>query len=844
MRTSFLVFLTTTTLFCPVSSASADQLQPQRPTLSGRSDAQQPVAPASLQNAQAAQVPQQRQSGGSGLEDIVVTARKRAESLQDAPLSISAMSQQQIERSDISSIEKLAGRMPELNVARAGPGGSGAQIALRGISSSSTSVGIEQSVATVVDGAYYGQGRFIEEGLFDLERIEVLKGPQALFFGKNATAGLISITTADPGSTPEVSATARYEFRSSQVQGELVASTPLTDRLGVRLALHGTKMYGGYFKNVSVTRTYVTTDLATGAQTTHTAPPADSKTPGGWDLFGRGTLKWEATDQFTATLKTSFSVNSANNPSWNLVAFNCVDGTSQANGFPCEKKFVQHLNNLPEAISSSMPLGKDDGSLYNKYKSFTTTLNLNYETDNFTVTSISNFNRFSNRFACWCDLQSNPNAAVFVTEETKWRAASSELRMLSAFDSPLNFMIGGMVQTTKLNFFEPLMLALVEDTTAAPENRYLSFIKQTQSKGKTYAVFGQLIWSPLEQVEITAGGRYTYETKDSSLTQPYVNASLRSIFRPTDSPDGLGTITADQKFEEFSPEVSASWKPAEDILLYASYKGGYKSGGFSASTNNSVLTSPSEVVFGPETVRGWEGGIKSTLFDNQVRAGLGLYTYKYQNLQVDIFNTQTISNTTLTGDARTKGVELSLEYAPIAVSGLNFRGSLNYNEAKYIEFIGACYSGQTPLQGCNLQFNKATNGFMRQDLAGAPLALAPRWTGSLGASYMWTLFNGITADFSVDAKYSGSYLASAFNNPASRQSRYASIDAVLSFASPDERYHFAIIGKNLTNRFILGGVTDAPNTGGGTGTPAGIRSDQIGYVGLPRTVQVQLKAKF
>lgn len=167
----------------------------------------------------------QDSASSGGLQDIVVTARKRQESVQDVPVAVTALSAEMVQRQDLTSIEKIAARTPNLNVGRAS-NGSGAQLTLRGIGSSSTSIGIEQSVAIVVDGVYYGQGRIINEGFFDLGRVEILKGPQALFFGKNATAGVISLTTADPTATPEFKARAGYEFKAEQAQIELVGSGP------------------------------------------------------------------------------------------------------------------------------------------------------------------------------------------------------------------------------------------------------------------------------------------------------------------------------------------------------------------------------------------------------------------------------------------------------------------------------------------------------------------------------------------------------------------------------------------------------------------------------------------
>ena len=180
------------------------------------------VSPALAQDSEVSSDSEADEPQEGGIGEIVVTARKREESLQDVPVAVSAFDEKLIQNRDITSVEKIAAIAPNFNVGRAS-NGSGAQLTLRGIGSSSTSIGIEQSVAVVVDGAYYGQGRVIQEGFFDLQRVEVLKGPQALFFGKNATAGVISITSADPGPNPEFMLRGGYEFQAQQYRVEGVA---------------------------------------------------------------------------------------------------------------------------------------------------------------------------------------------------------------------------------------------------------------------------------------------------------------------------------------------------------------------------------------------------------------------------------------------------------------------------------------------------------------------------------------------------------------------------------------------------------------------------------------------
>ena len=815
--------------------------------LAGVATATLSATAAQAQGAPPAPAPAAAETGG--LQDIIVTARKRVESVQSVPVSVTAIPLEVIRQQDLTSLEKIAARTPNFTVGRAS-NGSGAQMTLRGIGSSSTSIGIEQSVAVVVDGVYFGQGRVINEGFFDLARIEVLKGPQALFFGKNATAGVISLTTADPTDTPEFRARAAYEFRSQQVQGEFIGSGPLSDTLGVRVAIRGTKMFDGYFHNVASPVTYNTLDIATGITTAHTAQPAPRNEPGEKELLGRITLRWTPTDRLTATLKLAGDYDSVNNNSWNYVNVHCATGAGSLNPiYRCGNHFVTHQNNIPTDIAPDYPFAKNDGQLYNRYKSYATTATLNYNLDHIALTSVTNYQWNNNRWACACDFQSS-NTGTWASENSTWHAFSSELRALTTFDAPINLLAGALYQKTKRNFDQFIMFAGLADSTQSIQNRFLATTKTSFTDGETIALFGQATWQILSTLELAGGVRYTHETKDSFFTQPYNNAALTAIFRPQNSPDGLGEISANQTFDNWSPEATLTWKPTRELMVYAAYKTAYKSGGFSNGGINSGFSSDplADLTFAPERARGFEGGIKSTIADHQLRLNLGIYSYKYSDLQVDFFNSPIFAFQTLTADARTKGVEFEFEYAPRAVSGLNLHGSVNYNRARYTRFVGPCYAGERPSEGCTLLNSAgglpgAGDTPLFQDLSGKPLSVAPRWTGVIGASYEAPIGDYILG-LSTDARYSGSYFPSAFNNPDSRQHSYVNLDASIRFGPENERWQVSLIGKNLTNHFYITGVVDGPSTGTGTGTTAGVHADQLGFATLPRTIQVQLSTKF
>ena len=349
------------------------------------------TAPAHAEDADSAQ-------RSVGIEEIVVTARKREESLQDAPLTMTALSAERIDEYDITSLERIAAMTPNLYVGRVS-NGSGAQITMRGIgASSATSIGIEQSVAVVVNGAYFGQGRTLNEGMFDLDQIEILKGPQSLFFGKNATAGVISLTTAKPTDELEASFAVSYEFEAEQTRYEAILSGPLSDRVGARLAVRHSDMDGGYYENSSVSQPFAgVTDLVTGNIINTVSPGFNADTPQEEETIIRLTLTADPTDALSMTLTAQTSEVEVLNSAWNHVHFSC-DSNISASGLPCGDRFrTAHLS-FPN-ILTSLPEADSGGDLYNDYESYYVNLNVEWEVGDFMISSITNIQENENAWA-------------------------------------------------------------------------------------------------------------------------------------------------------------------------------------------------------------------------------------------------------------------------------------------------------------------------------------------------------------------------------------------------------------------------------------------------------------
>ncbi len=452
---------------------------------------------------------------------------------------------------------------------------------------------------------------------------------------------------------------------------------------------------------------------------------------------------------------------------------------------------------------------------------------------------MTNYNWNRNKWGLGFNIES-PTSFTASTENTSFWAFSNETRVQTTFDGPLNLLVGSYYQKSKRDYQQQGAFAPITDSGAPAGREFENYSKTSQSDGETLSGFGQVSWKVLPQVEVAGGVRYTHETKDSFLFHPYIISALRGLFAQFDPANPATQVTANQTFNNWSPEATITYKPTRDITIYGAYKTAYKSGGFSNSAFVLVGAPASNVAFDPEKASGFEGGIKTTSFDNQLRFNINAYTYKYSNLQVDFFDPITFAFiTTNAGAATTKGVEVEIEFAPRAVEGLNLHGSVNFNKARYKNYIAPCYGGQSIAAGCITIFR----GGFGQVLSGKPTAIAPKWTASLGANYEVPV-GAFVLGASADTRYSSSYLGSSFGEPLSRQQKYVSLDASLRVRTADEHWELALIGRNLTNNFHISGILDAPNSGSGTGTNNALPADILGLADSPRTVRAQLTWRF
>lgn len=779
------------------------------------------------------------------IEEVVVTARGIEESVRDIPVAMSVVSEERMENLALSSMEDVARATPQLNIVRAGSG-SGTSISIRGIGSTSTSIGIEQSVSTVIDGVYYPQGRVINESMFDVRQTAVLKGPQALYFGKNATAGVIAVETNDPGDELELIGKVGYEFEQEQQIYEAIVSAPVTERLGARLALRATDMKDGFLSNEAGPSTYTTLDAATLTPSVLENPAPEHDTwPGEETVYGRLTLTYEPTDTMSFRLKGSRAELEMNSPSggerWSCPT---LDGQPQmvVGGEPvvdplseCNGNWGAAENPVPPAVAATSSItGKFGGELGEDYESDAWTLTTDMILGQVDLTGVLNYHAQETNWVG--DFDYGGTTAVFAGEHNEFDNLSFELRAATQFSAPVNFVGGLYLQRTDREFLQDVDFSGAENSAVAdPELTYVSYRKLSETDGETASVYGEVQWDVADRWRLTAGMRYIDETKESFFAQPYVNPLFTGIFVQ-------GRVDSDQDFEETLPEVTLRWEATNSMTVYAAYKEGFKSGGFSNSGIYSAIGgSVEDFTFEPEQVDGFELGLKGAVFANSLEYEVEVYTYDFDDLQIDFFNSPSFAYiTTNAGSSKTDGAELQLTWLP-PVEGLTVHGALAYTESEYTDFIAPCYAGQRPSQGCTML---VPGQAPKQQIGGTDRALAPEWSGFVGLDYERGIQGNLQLGATLNYQFKDDHQLNAFGHPADVQDGYETLDAAVRLGSYDGRWQVSLIGKNLTDEYALLSSADTPSTGGGTGTEAGFVADRYGYPILSETYQLEFTVRY
>ena len=398
------------------------------------------AAPAFAQEAEPAEASRPDAAAGTGTGgEIVVTARRRDERLLDAPVAITAVGGETLQNYSVSRVSDIATLVPSL-VAGKAASGSSASIFLRCVGSTALSAGFDQSVSFVIDGLPMSRGREISLPQYDIQRVEVLKGPQALFFGKNTTGGLISVATNNPTDTFEVGGKIGYGFKAEEKYAEAYISGPISDTLKVRLAGRASKSEGAFTNTAAATYpTVIPGQVRT----------SNSDKRGGSEAYSvRLTAEWEPSSAVNFQLKAGFTDLFDGGPT-DIIERICGAGRTTpfaANGIPpspnadCRVNGRSDSSALPTQVAQANYRYARDGRMYGDFTSQFGILTTNITSDPFDVTSITGFYHFRQY-----DLNNVSGEAypASFSQLADFKQYSQELRFQSKFDGPFNMLFGG-----------------------------------------------------------------------------------------------------------------------------------------------------------------------------------------------------------------------------------------------------------------------------------------------------------------------------------------------------------------------------------------------------------------
>ncbi|MET0365914.1 MAG: TonB-dependent receptor [Sphingobium sp.] len=744
------------------------------------------TSPAAL-HAQAAQP--QAITGDVGLEEIIVTAQRRAENLQEVPIAVAAVSAQALQNAGIDTSRDLPQVVPSVQFTRSGASG---LFFVRGVGTTNAAVGEEGANAVYVDGVYLGDLAQTINNFNNIERIEVLKGPQGTLFGRNATGGLIHIITREPGDELTVKGEIGYaNYQTASARAHI--ATPVTDRLGIDLAVTKLHQNKGWGYDATVGREVHVQDY--------------------WGA--RSKLVWKPTDTLKITATADYYKNKDNlGLAWKLengVLGSAVDQNSDLiadPGFPPTRGPAGQ-----DATSNDYPLTRQ------KIYGFSLTGEL--DLDFATLTSITGYRKTRNQSDF--DVDGGPYRLIRIGFDSGGKTFQQELRLGSNGHGPLSWQAGVFYlyseATNDSNF-----------TGLAFEK--LGFRSQhivADLKTDSYAAFAEATYAITPTTKITGGIRYTTDKRKFDGKRAIVSLATGLDGAFTSNP--LTTLD----YNAWTYRVAIRQEITDDASVYASVNRGFKAGSYS-------LQSPLNAPYNPQYIMAYEGGLKTEWFDRKLRLNLAVYHYDIDDYQVRsaalgggasvVLNAATV---------KVDGVDAEFEVAP--VDGVRLFGGATWLNSRFARFGGAgaayqspivypAYEGQSLATTCPAALRGTRNpgvsftgtplgGFYTcfGDVSGNKTPNAPKFTASIGASYTVDVGkDGGSLRLSALYSYNDGYYFEADN--IFRQGNYGLLNASIEYR-PWEQVGIEIWGRNITDtEYAVQKLTTDTGTTTALGAPA------------------------
>lgn len=677
---------------------------------------------------EAATAPTSDAAGAGGIEDIVVTAQRRSERLQDVPVSVAAINSARLADTGVTNVQNLGQVVPSLSVSNA----VGFTITfLRGVGSTAIGPGIENPISIYLDGVYFASTSSSLFEFSNIERVEVLKGPQGTLFGRNATGGLIQVFTRDPGQDVRMTANAGYGNYDT-VKGDLYASGGIFENLVADFSLQFGTQGKGWGRN-----------LANGDDVYRNDHNVNVRS------------KWV----FTPSDSTKFTL--------------IGDYADQENSFNGVRAPVGTVT-LP--VLGVPPQGGDEydqnGNITPRFTNKNYGVSLKFEQD-FGFASLMNlaaYRKSRSTFDFDVDFTPVPHLDAHLREQEE--QFSEEIQLSSQAGGPLTWQAGGFYFRAR-GKYDPAGVRSAD----VPTNLFGPFeyvFPYGNQLTESVAGFGQATYEFLPDTNLTLGARYTWEKRTLS------GYSTGILFGGSDPILLDTTPKKSASFDQPTFRVALDHRFSPEVLVYVSFNTGFKSGGF----NTQFVTDPP---FRPEKIKAYEAGVKTDLFDRNLRLNLGAFYYDYKDIQVQkvgLASTGIING----ASARIYGAEAEFEAA--LTDAFNVNGSVAYTNAKFEEFRDAPTSA--PAGGVPV---------LPGDASGNDIPKSPRFQATVNGSYRIDLADGAALHLNTSYTYNSGYALEADN--IMRQNAFDRVNASIRWVSADDRYSVRVWGNNLTDERVI-----------------------------------------
>jgi iron complex outermembrane recepter protein len=757
---------------------------------------------------------------GDIIEEIVVTAQRRTENVQKTALSIEVFSGDELRQAGITKPDDLIKLAPGVQVA----GGTTTQIYVRGVGDFGVTATANPAIVTSIDGVSIGRPQAISGNFFDIERIEILKGPQGTLYGRNASGGALNILTVQPklGEYSGYADATFGNFSQSGVEGAF--NVPAGQRGAFRLS-YQVNSRDGYLSDG-------------GDDDKHQSVRLQSK--------------FEASDKLS--IRTMFGYTHLGGMGTGLVPVPKLPGLSAWSGDTSAAvgdAYVQAAtNNFVFSGGASPPpfliANPKDSKLFQDVTSYNAGLQLDYQMDFATLTVIPAYRhtgaRFSVQPSFLYNVGGNYDANGDRTNGERTNQYSLEARLAHESDK-LKWVIGAYGYQENQSTDYALQGGLILNTR-----------NEMDLKTEAAAGFGQLTYSFTEAFRLTGGVRYTRDKRSASNYQLFAispmvlgsapspfdcvppNGALPGTLCPLTNPTP-GFYDSSVTFNKATWKAGVEFDLAPQSMLFADVSTGFKAGGFNQAVS---LTDPTKLQpYDPETVTAYMLGVKNRFLENKLQLNVEAFYLDYKDMQL---SAQAIDGahaivllTQNAGKARIAGGNIDVVMKPWR--GGTIHGAVEYVDSDYKEFIIQQLAFFVPpgRTGCNVSAPNA-QGLVTIDCSGKQLVRTPKVSGNAGFTQAFELGSGGNVSLETDVAFAGQrYLATDFVS-AQLADSYANVSASLTYNAPGDKWYVGAFGRNLTNAEIF--------TGGGGHQSGFVTGWSTSNIAPPRTYGVRLGVKF